>query len=312
MKAQDARTPDDPLGYSGSVVRLDPDGGAPAEQVAYGLRNPFRMAVRSDGALVIGDVGQARVEEIDVLDPSGPPQDFGWPCYEGVQVSPEFSALPVCQALYDDGSATPPDMHWCHAGTSPECGVGSGAISGLAFGPTGDLFVADYTREAILVRPAGGEALEPWATGIGGPVDLRALGDDLFFVDVFAGTIVRMYEGEAGDPPVEPHPTATITTPTAGTQAYIDHQLDFSGSATDEAGAPLPPSALRWTLVLLHCSDETTCHRHFVESKVGVASGSFAVPAHESPYKLEVVLRADGAVASDQVSVVLTSEPTTK
>jgi hypothetical protein len=247
-----------------------------------------------------------------VLDPNGPAPNFGWPCYEGVDVSNDFAQLPVCQALYAEGSATPPEDHWCHAGPGPDCGIGSGAVSGLAFGATGDLFVADYTREAIMVKRAGGDELELWATDIGGPVELRVVGADLFYVDVFRGTIVRIYEGAAASPPAEPHPTATIESPSTGTTAIVGRELAFSGSATDENGQPLPPSALRWTLVVLHCSDEVTCHRHFVESKVGVATGSFTVPEHEAPYKLEVVLRATGAVTSDQTSVVLAQEPTKK
>ncbi len=92
----------------------------------------------------------------------------------------------------------------------------------------------------------------------------------------------------------------------------IDKQLPFSGSATDETGAPLPPSALQWTLVTLHCPDETTCHRHFVECREGVSSGTFTVPSHEGNWKLEVVLRATDLTGSDQASVVLNHQPSTK
>ena len=57
LRAQDIRTTGDPLGYSGAIIRVSPDGGTPAI-VAYGLRNPFRFAVRpGTNELWVGDVG---------------------------------------------------------------------------------------------------------------------------------------------------------------------------------------------------------------------------------------------------------------
>ena len=65
------------------MLRIDVDAGSPygvpadnpflatagarAEIWAYGLRNPFRIAIdRPTGDLYIGDVGQSRIEEVDV------------------------------------------------------------------------------------------------------------------------------------------------------------------------------------------------------------------------------------------------------
>ncbi len=53
---------------------------------AYGLRNPFRIALDPiNGDLWIGDVGQSSFEEVDhsTSDTSG--INFGWRCYEGEQ-----------------------------------------------------------------------------------------------------------------------------------------------------------------------------------------------------------------------------------
>src|SRR5829696_2833708 len=122
--------------------------------------------------------------------------------------------------------------------------------------------------------------METFATGIGGPVDLRSgPGGDLFYIDIYNGQVVCIYAGLPSAPPPEaPRPTAAIDRPTPDTKPYLGRQLGFSGSATDEAGQALPPSALRWTLVVLHCADEEHCHRHFIETREGVASGSFTVP----------------------------------
>jgi hypothetical protein len=67
----------------------------------YGLRNPWRIAFDpATDALVIGDVGQVRSEEIDVASRSG--LNFGWPCLEGSEpfnpVAPE-SAPGGCENL---------------------------------------------------------------------------------------------------------------------------------------------------------------------------------------------------------------------
>ena len=55
------------------------------EIFAYGLRNPYRFSFdRANGALAIGDVGQARLDEVDYRLPTQPAgANFGWNCYEG-------------------------------------------------------------------------------------------------------------------------------------------------------------------------------------------------------------------------------------
>jgi Glucose / Sorbosone dehydrogenase len=70
----------------GSLLRLDPRRRpAQPEVYATGLRNPWRFSFdRSTGALVVGDVGDATEEEVDVLAPRAPAgADFGWPVFEG-------------------------------------------------------------------------------------------------------------------------------------------------------------------------------------------------------------------------------------
>jgi glucose/arabinose dehydrogenase len=83
--------------FKGSILRLDVDSrtdgkpyGIPAdnplvgqegldEQYAWGLRNPWKMAFSGD-RLIVGDVGQATWEEINVIERGG---NYGWPLKEG-------------------------------------------------------------------------------------------------------------------------------------------------------------------------------------------------------------------------------------
>lgn len=80
---------------AGKILRIDPitgqgpsdnpffDGDPNSNQskvYAYGLRNPFRIAVnQDDGEVYIGDVGWTRWEEIN----TGRGANFGWPAFEG-------------------------------------------------------------------------------------------------------------------------------------------------------------------------------------------------------------------------------------
>ena len=105
LRAQDIRTPGDPVGLNGSILRIDPVTGAGLADnplgsspdanarriVTTGLRNPFRIAIRpGTNEVWIGDVGYGRWEEIDVVaaPTDGTIDNFGWPCYEGAGDSP--------------------------------------------------------------------------------------------------------------------------------------------------------------------------------------------------------------------------------
>lgn len=270
LRAQDLRTSGDPVGLNGSLIRIDPETGDampdnpraassdPNERriVAYGMRNPFRFAIRPGTSDVwIGDVGWGTWDEIDrVPSPRTEVRNFGWPCREGPVRQPAYEALglDVCRDLYADGSATDPVLAIdhdpaVHSAPDDGCDTTSGAsVSGEAFYPggaypsrwDGALFFADYARNCILAMRAGPDGLpdpsrvSAFASDLGHPVDLQAgPGGDLFYPDPVTGT-VRRIEYTAGNQP----PVADLkATPTSG-PAPLSVRFDAGGSSDPDGG----------------------------------------------------------------------------
>ncbi len=188
LRSQDLRTDGDPVGLSGSILRLDPDTGAALPDnplaanadpnarriVAHGLRNPFRITSRpGTGEVWVGDVGSGKFEEVNRLaNPTGAIRNFGWPCYEGAGRNGTYDSknLNICENLYTAaGAVTAPHYAYSHttqAASTDQAGlcestaganrVGS-SISGIAFYNGGSypatyngaLFFADYARGCI-------------------------------------------------------------------------------------------------------------------------------------------------------------------
>ena len=199
FRSQDARTPDDPAGVSGAILRVDPDTGAPSAEnpstatdanqrriVGYGLRNPYRMTFRpGTNDLWFGDVGWFAWEEINrIPDANEPARNFGWPCYEGdygdsaPQAQYSVAASTQCGAI-PYPSLTPPVFSYFHTTTQGQCfptndlsdynnvPVAGSATTGVAFydggdypdGYDGGLFFGDYARGCLWFMPAGGDGL---------------------------------------------------------------------------------------------------------------------------------------------------------
>ena len=102
-----------------------------------------------------------------------------------------------------------------------------------------------------------------------------------------------------------------IETPLESLTWKVGDEIDFSGSATDGGGDPLPASALSWTLTILHCATVTSCHPHVVETRDGVASGTFDAPDHSYPSALEIRLTASIAGVETTDTVVLAPKAVT-
>ena len=269
LRSQDLRTSSDSVGLDGTVIRVDPGTGAGLATnplwsssdpnarriVAYGLRNPFRFAIRpGTNEVWLGDVGSVTWEEINrVVSPAdGTADNFGWPCYEGDarQVGFDAANLPICETLYSTSKAVvKPYYRYDHLKrvvSGETCPTGSSSLSGMAFAGAGSypssydgaLFFADYSRSCIWAMLKGSNGLPDkskrvtFVAGAPNPVDLEiGPGGDLFYVDIWGGSVHRIQYGQGNRPPVA---VATATPSYGGVPLMI--QFDGTGSSDPDAG----------------------------------------------------------------------------
>jgi uncharacterized repeat protein (TIGR01451 family) len=277
-----------PIALNGSILRIDPETGegladnpnaAHADPnarriVAYGLRNPFRFALRpGTSELWIGDVGWNEWEEIDrVQSPTAGVTNFGWPCYEGddPQSGYDGTNLAVCETLYGKRTAEEPVLAYHHDDQVvplESCPTGSSSVAGLAFYGAGSypfsyqgaLFFTDYNRRCIwsLLPDASGtpdpNRRQTFAVLDGGAVDLRiGPGGDLFYVDYDQGRLQRIRYFSGNRPPL-----AVATAIPAQGPPPLTVQLDGSGSS-DPDGNPL---SYAWDLDNDGAFDDSTAVR---------------------------------------------------
>jgi PKD repeat protein/glucose/arabinose dehydrogenase len=215
LRTQDLRTPGDPLGLAGSLIRIDPATGAGVpgnpmfanadpnarRMLAHGFRNAFRIAVRpGTNDVWVGDVGGAGWEEINrVPAPTDPVRNFGWPCYEGGidEAGTPFAAkiavadqlnLNICEDLFAQaGATTPPYFAYDHAEEvtpGDGCGTGGSVVSALGFYPASGGTFPDAYDGALLLGDLARRciwAMLAGADGLPDPTRIQRLVDDASF-----------------------------------------------------------------------------------------------------------------------------------
>ncbi|MDP9795983.1 glucose/arabinose dehydrogenase [Catenuloplanes nepalensis] len=291
LRSQDVRTLGDATGLDGTLIRLNPATGAGAggnplsassdanarRIVAYGLRNPFRFAMRPGTSEVwTGDVGWNTWEEINrVTNPGAGPVNFGWPCFEGGgrQGGYDGANLSLCESLYTAGGQAGPYYAYNHSAavvSGDTCPTGGSSTSGAAFYPPGGgdypaayngaFFFADYSRDCIwAMTPATPGGLpDPanrriFVSQAANPVDLAiGPGGDLYYADA-GGTVRRIRYFGGNQPPV----AVAFASPTSGPapltvnfdatgssdpdpsdQGLLRYAWDFTGDGTVDATTP--------------------------------------------------------------------------
>ncbi len=189
----------DPTPSGAAQYTIPPDNpfvsvpGAQPEVWAYGLRNPWRFSFDSaTGDLWIGDVGQGRIEEIDLAraaDGGGRGLNFGWSAFEGnrpfnADQSPDGVTPPVYEYDHSDGSCAVTGGVVYHGSAirtlrgwyvfgdycsgilwamyvAPGAGAqvvqlaDRGVVSAIVAGPDGEVYVLDYGNGKVyLLAPA--------------------------------------------------------------------------------------------------------------------------------------------------------------
>ncbi len=227
LRSQDYQTTPDALGLGGSVFRVHPDTGAAPDgstanasrMVAYGQRNPWRLAFRSPTGperfeLWSGDVGSSTWEEVNRIPDVRTlttPVNRGWPCYEGSFTGSarqsEWDALnrPICENLYAQGPGAVVAPYFSYQTRGPlltpgeDCQNDTSSVSGIAFGSAssnypdayqGSLFFTDFARSCIwrLGKKQDGTpdptSITPFVQAAETPTDLLVgPGGDLYYVD---------------------------------------------------------------------------------------------------------------------------------
>ena len=183
LRSQDLRTTGDPVGLGGTLIRVDKNTGAGladnplvgnadrtrGASSRYGLRNPYRIAIRPGTRDVwIGDVGAGTAEEIDSrrrTPTDATVENFGWPCYEGPNRQGGFDAadLAICENLYaQSGAVTPPFFAYTHGvPISPT----ENCPDGLGLGHLGPRLRAD-DRWCVSRRPTPARCSSPTTRAI--------------------------------------------------------------------------------------------------------------------------------------------------
>lgn len=186
----------------GAIIRLDPrPGDSPAFAIpddnpflgvpgaeplnwVNGVRNPFRFSFDSDGRLWLADLGQACVEEINVLTPADAGANLGWNVFEGDE--------PFVGELADGQSHRAPEFTYWH--TEGWCAVIGGHVyEGEAIPElVGSYVFADLCKNDIVVASDDFSEVRSTGARVERPVDLSVDPDGELYVVSATGQIHRI------------------------------------------------------------------------------------------------------------------------
>ena len=140
----------------GKILRLDVDkSGAAPDRYAIGTRNPWRWTFdRSNGDMLIGDVGQDMVEEVDVIPAGTSGTNLGWNMYEGTSCfaapcDPAGKTMPVFTKTHSEG--------WCSV-------IGGQVYRGGCYpDAVGKYYFTDYCKHELWSATKKGSTLQDFA-----------------------------------------------------------------------------------------------------------------------------------------------------
>lgn len=316
---------------NGTIARVDPQSGEgapgnPLAQVAgasanarrilaYGLRNPYRFAMRPGTSEIwLGDVGWRTWEEINVIpDSAGGSslRNFGWPCFENRMHVVDYSTRPLCTLLYENGNSggrTPASAPFhAYQHTSNEAISGIVFYSGTVWPPAyrNAVFFADYIQNSIRVikdtdhdgipDPINDSSAELFGQGNLGVVDLTTgPGGDLFFVDINNGRVGRV-SWDANPAQRNLSPSAAITLDAGSTADGSPRTIGFS--AANSIDPESSAMAYAWDLDGDGSFDDA----------VGSTASAVYSSSTAQPDRIRIGVRvSDTAAASDDAFMIVT------
>ena len=205
----------------GKLLRLNADGSGFAGNPFYdaknprsvrsriwalGFRMPFRFGVQPETNIpYVGNVGWNSYE---ALYRASAGANFGWPCIESAMPRPEFQDAPACKGI-NILTARRYEVAYAHDSNNASI-TGGTFVAGKNFPPEmrGSYIFGDYARQFLrraIVNDRGDVTkVEPFAEGIGEPVDIQ-FGPDgaLYVLSIYSKGLQRIV--------YQPNDTVTTT-----------------------------------------------------------------------------------------------------
>ncbi|GAB2574650.1 PQQ-dependent sugar dehydrogenase [Spirosoma areae] len=170
--------------YKGST------SGYREEIFAYGLRNPWRVSFDEQGRLWAGDVGQNKIEEVDIITKGG---NYGWRVREA---NADFNAK--------DNNVNPADLIdpvWQYTHDKGDVSITGGIVYRGPANPSlrGKYVYADYASGRVWALAMNGSKAAGNQEVVAGAGSISAFGEDqkneLYLCDHGGGRILRLTGG---------------------------------------------------------------------------------------------------------------------
>jgi glucose/arabinose dehydrogenase len=170
---QNTNTPQDRTSLNGKVLRIDPDGGIPADNPfgnavwSYGHRNPQGLAFDSRGRLWEQEFGNSVMDETNLITRGG---NYGWPACEGTSGSCDQPGFVAPKQTYPTSAASCSGITIVRDALYVACARGArmyrSVISGDALTNQQQFFTGTYGRlRTVEPAPDGGLWLTTTTTG---------------------------------------------------------------------------------------------------------------------------------------------------
>jgi len=285
------------------------------EIYAYGFRNPWRFSFDSkNGQLWAGDVGQNRIEEVDIVEKG---RNYGWNTMEGsLCFNPSDGCdqigleLPVWEYGHDLGIAVTGGFVYRGSRLTELVGAyiygdyGSGRIWALR--SNGDSSVNEEVVDTGLLIPSFGvdESNELFVCAFDGKIyQLTAIANIQLFGHFSSGW------GFAQNNIIRPGPIITVVKGdtvnlTLTSVDGIRHSffVDYDGSGNPSVGEPLSPDFQTATVNYQFTADVAGSFTYYCQYHMSTMFGTFIVQAGP----LDTDINGDGKVNIVDITIVAT------